>query len=73
LAKATWLTVMVSPRLGVMPAAAPSADWSCATVAGGTDLSTSTATPSLLIAPGATLVCSTVLLTPKVVSLEVLL
>jgi hypothetical protein len=65
LAKTTVLWVMVSPRLGLIPAAAATAFFSSVACAAGTDLSTSRATSSLLMAPGATLVCVTVLSTPK--------
>ena len=53
LANANWEAEIVSPRAGVTPAAAAIVFCSWATVAGGTDLSTISATLSLLIAPGA--------------------
>ena len=67
LAKATVLLVIVSPRLGSMPAAAATAFCSSVAWAAGTDLSTSSATSSLLTLPGAIVLRVTVLLTPKVV------
>ena len=64
LAKITVLWVIVSPRLGLIPAAAATAFFSWVAWAAGTDLSTSSATSSLLMAPGAIFVCVTVLSTP---------
>src|SRR3954453_14147278 len=61
LAKATWETVIVSPRAWSMPAAVAMAFCSVLTSAGGTFLSTTTATFWRLTWPGATFVRSTVL------------
>jgi hypothetical protein len=64
LANGTWAACSTSPRWVSMPAALEIAFCTAAKSAGGTDLSTSSATLSLLTAPAATLVCSTVLSTP---------
>src|SRR6476469_10010601 len=71
LANAIWAAWIVSPREVCTPAAAAIVCLSWATVAAGIDLSTISATLSLLVAPGATSVLLTVLSTPQAVLLVV--
>jgi hypothetical protein len=64
LANSIWVVLIVSPRVVSTPAADATVVSSPVTTSAGTDLSTSSATLSLLMAPGATLVSRTFLLTP---------
>ena len=66
-ANETVETASVSPRFASTPARLATALFSEATWAGGTDLSTSSATSRRFTVPGATLVCSTVRSTPNCV------